>query len=101
MSAAFAAKASPSKPGDVITVSGASFVRVDNLARIEAYTSPGQKLIVMHDIPGHGGYFMVPDGNLLCGLVQWVLAADGSVHAHYWMEKGEHDMLISKAAGHG
>merc|ERR1712066_1086575 len=77
MSAALAAKAVPSKIGDVITIGATSFIRVDNPGRIKTYTAPGARLVVMHEIPGHGGYFMVPDNNLLCGLIQWVLSADG------------------------
>mmetsp|Transcript_90770 Transcript_90770/g.143452 ORF Transcript_90770/g.143452 Transcript_90770/m.143452 type:complete len:101 (+) Transcript_90770:55-357(+) len=96
MSAALAAKAVPSKIGDVITIGATSFIRVDNPGRVEAYTAPGARLVVMHDIPGHGGYFMVPDNNLLCGLIQWVLDADGLVVAQYWMEKGEHDHLMNQ-----
>mmetsp|Transcript_37553 Transcript_37553/g.86731 ORF Transcript_37553/g.86731 Transcript_37553/m.86731 type:complete len:101 (-) Transcript_37553:129-431(-) len=87
----FAADASPSKLGDEISVGAASFVRVDDNSRLQAFIQPGARLVVMHDIPGHGGYFMVPDGNLLCGLVQWVLK-DGVVEPHYWMEKTEFEL---------
>mmetsp|Transcript_72314 Transcript_72314/g.172372 ORF Transcript_72314/g.172372 Transcript_72314/m.172372 type:complete len:106 (+) Transcript_72314:60-377(+) len=92
----FAAEAAPSNLGDVITVGAASFVRVDEPARLQAYTQPGARLVVMHDIPGHGGYFMVPDGNLLCGLIQWVLKDGGIVEPQYWMEKTEFEQ--TKAA---
>mmetsp|Transcript_84320 Transcript_84320/g.235271 ORF Transcript_84320/g.235271 Transcript_84320/m.235271 type:complete len:127 (+) Transcript_84320:101-481(+) len=96
--APYAAPARPSNIGDLVEVGGAVFVRVNNPTRVEAYTQPGSKLVVMHDIPGHGGYFMVPDGNLLCGLIQWVVNTDGSVIPQYWMEKAEYDSYISQAS---
>merc|ERR1711862_971387 len=88
--------AQPSSLGELIEVGGASFVRVNNPVRVEAYTQPGAKLVVMHDIQGHGGYFMVPDGNLLCGLIQWVVNADGAVIPQYWMEKGKYDSYAAQ-----
>uniref|UniRef100_A0A7S2QMI5 Uncharacterized protein n=1 Tax=Zooxanthella nutricula TaxID=1333877 RepID=A0A7S2QMI5_9DINO len=84
------ASGAPSALGAIISVGGVEFVRVDHPGRVAAYTQPGAKLMLMHDFPGHGGYFMVPDGNLLCGLIQWVVQSDGVVAPHYWMERSEH-----------
>eukprot|EP00928_Gymnodinium_smaydae_P074082 TRINITY_DN57167_c0_g1_i1.p2 TRINITY_DN57167_c0_g1~~TRINITY_DN57167_c0_g1_i1.p2 ORF type:complete len:115 (-),score=24.34 TRINITY_DN57167_c0_g1_i1:36-380(-) len=97
--AASAVPAKPSALGDVLDLGSASFVRVDNKARLDAYTRPGAKLTVIHAVPGHGGYFMVPDGNLLCGLIQWVVNKDtGAVVPQYWMEKEEYDSYVAQSA---
>eukprot|EP00927_Polykrikos_kofoidii_P079903 TRINITY_DN76748_c0_g1_i1.p2 TRINITY_DN76748_c0_g1~~TRINITY_DN76748_c0_g1_i1.p2 ORF type:complete len:114 (-),score=20.65 TRINITY_DN76748_c0_g1_i1:16-357(-) len=93
----FAGSANPSKLGDIIEVSGAQFIRIDNPLRLEMYTKAGAKLVVMHDVKGHGGYFTVPDGNLMCGLLQWVVESD-MVVAHYWMEKREYDGYAAQEA---
>ncbi|CAE8650935.1 unnamed protein product [Polarella glacialis] len=97
MSAMPLANAASSSPlGTSIEVSGVSFVRFDNPLRVEAYTQPGASLTVMHRIAGNGGCFMVPEGNLLCGLIQWVVKEDGSVIPEYWIEHGELEELTAQ-----